>query len=326
MSILIKQAVRGAIVMFLDAGLILCAFLLAYMIRFDWSVHLIETSFLPEFAQSMPKLAALSIVLKLICFRWFGLYQIIWKQAGMGELKRVAQASLVGNVLMLGLVFVTRTPVPRSIFVITFFLDAFFVTGVRLAYWWARRRLSGAPAPRPDARRVLIAGCGKETAAVIDAMRGHQEWNYLPIAIVDEQESLFKQKVRGVPVLGGPQRIPYLVQIHGIHVVLIPLRGLTKEKVGELFDHCVPAGCPVQVLESAEADETGASSEPNGIRDIRGIREIRMDDLPAGSICRLTLEMEAVSRGGEIVLLDAGKPVKLEDLSRLFGAKLKEER
>jgi FlaA1/EpsC-like NDP-sugar epimerase len=319
MSILIKQAVRGAIVMFLDAWLILLAFMLAYMIRFDLSVHLIATSFLPEFAQSMPKLAVSSIVIKLICFRWFGLYRIIWKQAGMGELKQVAQASLVGNVLMLGLVFVTRTPVPRSIFIITFFLDAFFVMGVRMAYWWARRRLKGMPPPPPDARRVLIVGCGEEAAAVIDEMRRHQERNYLPIAVVDEQESLLKKKVQGVPVLGGPRRIPYLVQIHGIHVILILPHDLTRAKLGELFDDCVPANCPIQVLEGAENRQTGNRPRPDDI--LRDIRDIRMEDLPADSVCRLTLEMEAINRGGEIVLLDMGKPVKLEDLSRFFAIK-----
>ncbi|MDR1205609.1 MAG: hypothetical protein LBL26_09055 [Peptococcaceae bacterium] len=320
MSILIKQAVRGAIVMFLDAWLILFAFLLAYMIRFDLSVHLIETNFLPEFAESMPKLAVLSIVIKLVCFRWFGLYQIIWQQAGMGELKRVAQASLVGNVLMLGLVFVTRTPVPRSIFVITFFLDASFVMGVRLAYWWARRRLKGMPMPS-DALRVLIVGRGDEVPAVIDEMRRHQEWSYLPIAVVDEQENPSNKKVQGVPVLGGPRRIPYLVQIHGIQIILILLRDLTKEKLEEIFDDCVPANCPIKVLEGAKNGQTGDQPRPDGIRDIRDIRDIRMDDLPADSVCRLTLEMEAINRGGEIVLLDMGKPVKLEDLSRFFAIK-----
>jgi FlaA1/EpsC-like NDP-sugar epimerase len=46
-----------------------------------------------------------------------------------------------------------------------------------------------------------------------------------------------------------------------------------------------------------------------------------MEDLPADSVCRLTLEMEAISRGDEILLLDMGRPVKLEDLSRFFAIK-----
>jgi FlaA1/EpsC-like NDP-sugar epimerase len=317
MSVLIKQTVRGAIVMFLDAWLILCAFLLAYMIRFDLSVHLIETSFLPEFAQSMPKLAVWSIAVKLVCFWRLGLYRIIWEQAGMGELKQVTLASLTGNMLMLGLVFATKTPVPRSIFIITFFLDASFIMGARLAYWWARRRLKGAPSPPPpDARRVLIVGCGEETAAVIDEMRQYPEWNYLPIAIADERDSLIKTKVRGVPVLDRPQRIPYLVQIHGIHVILILLRDLTKEKLEALFDDCISANCSIKVLE-----EAGEIRQEGGAPRLNNIRDIRMDDLPADSVCRLNLEMEAINRNGRILLLDSGKPAPLEDLNRFFAIK-----
>jgi FlaA1/EpsC-like NDP-sugar epimerase len=311
MSVLIKQMVRGAMVMLLDMLLILISFFWAYMIRFDLSMHLIATNFLPEFVQSMPKLAIWSVIIKIACFYFFGLYQRIWKHTGISEWGLIVKASLIGNVLMLGLVFVTRTPVPRSIFIITFFLDSFFIMGVRLTYGWIRRRLSHGHAPHSAACRVLIVGYREETADIINEMHGHQSQNYLPIAIVDERQTHVKQRLHGVPVLGTPDKIPYLAQVHGIRMILIPIQGLAKAKLGALFDCCIATDCDIKAL-----PERGGGSPDRQSKDgswLDDIRDISIEDMTGVDGVRLSTEaVSAYIHGQKVLITGAGGSVGSE--------------
>lgn len=290
-----KYKVRVLFLSFLDIILINFSLMMAYLLRFELIISNIPENFLNE----IPQLILISTGVKLISFFVFKLYSSLWKYAGIYELSNIVFASFVSNTLMMGYVYLSVTPVPRSIFIITFFIDVFVIGGIRLGYRIFRRMLRGDILLMKSSKKIMLIGAGDAGASLINEYRLHPELKCTPVAIIDDSIGKQGKKLNGVPVVGNRNDIIKVVEEKSIDEIVIAIPSASSKIINELFTICSNTKCKVKILPSLSQliDETVS---------VQKIRDVNIEDLLGRDPVELDNQEVDTLIEGQVVLVTGG--------------------
>lgn len=282
-----KYKIRALSLLIIDIFLVTASLILAYFLRLD------DIFTNPEniiFANEIPKLIIIVLIVKIITFIAFKLYNSLWKYAGAYELSRIILASLVSNSFMMGYVFLTRTPIPRSIFIITFFIDCFFISVVRFAYRLFRRYFRGDILLVKNTKKVMLIGAGDAGAALVNEYHMHPELKSTPVAIIDDNEGKQNRKLCGVPIMGTREDIVRVAEDKLIDEIVITIPSASPKTINEIYTICSNTKCNVKILPSLSQliDETVSVQKIRdvNIEDLLGRDTIKLDNNEIGSLIK----------------------------------------
>lgn len=272
-----KRKIRAYALMPFDIIIINISLIASYLLKFDFSY-----SSIPErFTQPILKLALIATCIKIITYIVLRLYNSLWKYAGVYEMGLIVGASFVSNSIMISYVFISRTPVPRSIFLICMLTDVFLIAGIRFAYRIFRRVIKGEIIRFKNLKRVLIFGGGDAGAIIVKEMKMHPELKSTPVAIIDDD--LFKQgkKINGVPIKGQRKDILKVVEKYQIDEIIIATPSASNKDINEIFTECSKTQCKVKILPSLSQliDETVVMQKVRdvNIEDLLGREPVNLD-------------------------------------------------
>ncbi len=281
-----KYKIRALFLVILDLILINVSLILAYLLRLD---DIFTNPEYTRFVNEIPKLMIIASVVKLITYMSFKLYSSLWKYAGAYELSKIILASLVSNTFMMGYMFLSVTPIPRSIFIITFFIDSFSIGAIRFGYRIFRRIVRGDILLIKSSRKVMLIGAGDAGAALINEYHMHPELKCTPIAIIDDNRGKQNKKLSGVPVLGAREDIVKVAEEKQIDEIVITIPSASPKTINELYTICSNTKCKVKILPSLSQliDETVS---------VQKIRDVKIEDL----LGRDTIKLDNNEIGGLI--------------------------
>jgi len=115
------------IMLVLDGSLIMAAYLLAHLLRFEGKIPLQEWI---NFKTTVPYIA----IFKLFIFYFFDLYRGMWRYTSLVDLLNVLKATITSSVfIILAILFFYHFQgFPRSVFIIDGFLTFIFIGGLRV--------------------------------------------------------------------------------------------------------------------------------------------------------------------------------------------------
>lgn len=156
------------------------------------------------------------VAIAAVVFRLSGLYRGIWRYASVPDLSTLLRAvSVVVLCFLLVLFMATRLEsLPRSLPVILWFVMVVLLGGPRFAYRLFKDRRLGHHVLADDTPRipVLLLGVGDPAELFIRSLDQNAGAAYRVVGILDEKDRRVGHAVRGVPVLGGPDDLPRLVE------------------------------------------------------------------------------------------------------------------
>lgn len=292
-----KYKIRVLFLAVLDLILINVSLILAYLLRLD---DIFSNPNYVSFVNEIPQLIIITSVIKLITYISFKLYSSLWKYAGVYELSKIILASLVSNTFMLGYVFLTQTPIPRSIFIIAFFIDCFSVGAIRFGYRIFRRFVRGDILLIKSTKKVMLIGAGDAGAALINEYHMHPELKSTPIAIIDDNLGKQNRKLSGVPVLGTREDIVKVAEDKQIDEIVITIPSASPKTINELYTICSNTKCKVKILPSLSQliDETVSVQKIRDVKieDLLGRDAIKLDNNEIGGLIKSHVVM--VTGGG----------------------------
>ena len=108
-----------------QAGLIFCSLMLAWLLRFDFSL---------PYRLLLFSAAPILIVFRLAAIWRFGLLHGWWRYAGIGEVLDIVKAVVAGSAAFFVFmrIFLGMTNFPRSIYILEAIITAGLLAGVRL--------------------------------------------------------------------------------------------------------------------------------------------------------------------------------------------------
>jgi FlaA1/EpsC-like NDP-sugar epimerase len=291
---------RDASLVAMDFAIVLAAYLLPLVLRFDGTVP-------STFWRGFWTFAAVAVVIHLLVNYFFGLYGQMWRFASIEEARRLllAGAAAAAAVIVVDVLWVYPAHlIPLSVVLFGGMLavGAFGAIRFQARLFGYRRRETEAAAPR----RVLIMGAGRAAAMLLQDIREHPEVGLEPVGIVDDARRKFGASLRGINVMGSRAAIPALVERLRVDEVLLAIPSATSELVQDVSTLCERANVALRSLPS-RAEIVG------GKVTVRDIRDISIEDLLGRQQVETNLGVVfGMLRGRRVLVTGAGGSIGSE--------------
>lgn len=244
-----------------QAVLVLCALLLAWMLRFDFT--------LPHRGMLLKAIPIL-MALRLLAFWRFRLLRGWWSYAGPEDMLRILKAVTIGSVLfLLAAQFIPALKeFPRSIFLLEAILTAGLLGGARV---FSRLLAESMRQDQGGAKRVAVIGAGAAAQVVFRELQRPGS-GYQVVGCFDDDRLKIGLKIMGVPVLGRVDDMPELVLEVGAQEILIAIPSATGTQMKRFVELSEQTGLRYRTVPALRELIVGDVL-------LNQVREVNLDDL-----------------------------------------------
>ena len=187
-------------------------------------------------------------IICLIIFTLFGLYNRLWRYAGISELIAIFFAVSVGTIsVLLGVHFLAPIHYPSRVAVLFWFMAIFLIGGSRFIGRVLRETVFNVQIPGIP-KRILIIGAGAAGAIGIRELKNSNYRDGYPIGIIDDDPDKQKLKLMGIPVLGTRQDIKRIVKAYKVEEVIIAMPSVSRDAIRDITEICEKCGVVIKSI------------------------------------------------------------------------------
>lgn len=296
-----RLLVRRVLVLAAHLVLYAVAFLLAFLVRFDFS--------LPQaFTRQIVIGLCLAVFFRTVAGFVFRLYGGVLKYAGIGDLVNILKAmSLASVALVVAVVILGVRDFPRSIFVLDWAASIALVGGLRFGLRIAREALTAPSSEELEGRRrVAIIGAGDAGEALArDLLRSYRD-RYELVGFFDDNPRKQGLTIHGVPVLAPIIYLGDMAPRRRIQEAIIAIPTASGETMRGIVSACQIAGVKFRTLPGVDQILDGGIS-------VNLIREVAIEDLLGREPVHLEEEaLQRFLRGKRVMVTGAGGSIGAE--------------
>src|SRR6266478_2403159 len=281
-----------------QAWLIICSLLLAWLLRFDFTLP-----YRPILLSAIPIL----VFTRLATMAYFGLFRGWWKYAGVRDgfdiLKAVGTGSVLFWIIMrfaLG-----ATGFPRTIYVLEALLTAGLLVGVRLL---SRVVAESVRENISSSKRVIVIGAGSAAEIILREIRRPGS-GYAPVGCLDDNRSKLGVRINNVPVLGTVDQLPDLILSAPVDEVLIAVPSATGQQMRRFVEICNQANISFRTVPALKDIIAGQVA-------VSQFREVSLEDLLGREPVQIDLDAVRREIAGRTVLVTGAAGSIGSELSR----------
>jgi len=294
-SSLRQKLITGSLVL-LDTIIITVAPYLALLLRFEGVVGSRQYQMVYEYLPGI-------ILIRLLTFYFFGLYNRLWRYASIHELLSITSAVTVSSVLIFIYMFGMGSKLPRSIPIITWLI---VIALVGLSRLFLRVLYMLRNTQKASCSKVLIIGAGDAGAMIARELRQRFYDTKNLIGFVDDDRNKLKNKLFGVPVLGTRDDLPEVVSKYGVTEIIIAIPSLNGDRLREIFKACRETKCTVKTV-------PGLYEMIDGQVTVDQLRNIDLEDVLRREPIKLDLDqITSYLTGKRVLVTGAGGSIGSE--------------
>ena len=228
--VLANAPIRAAVLLQIDAALVVASLFLALLLRFDGAPP-------REWLDAAWALWPAWVAARLSLGGVFRLYRWSFWTPGLAEAAQVCLANLLGTAALVPIsLWMQPHGLPRSVYALELFFTTALTGGLRfgprlLRRWSVERRRAGAA-------RTLIAGAGTAGDLLLRDILSSPSHPYHVIGYVDDDARKVGTSLNGRRVLGTLDDLPNLAGDHRVSVVLIAISGMPAQRLREVLKLC----------------------------------------------------------------------------------------
>lgn len=286
----------------------------AFLLRFEFEVP-------EEYVSAGLFWLAVSMVIRIGVFAWFGMFAGMWRYTGAKDLAALAKSATLSTLIFaVFLVLGGFRSYPRSILVIDFLLTMILVGGLRFgvrSLW----QLAATVSQKREGvtRRVLIVGAGNAGESLLREMQKTHGGRYDVVGFVDDDAGKRGARIHGVAVLGVLADVPMLVQRHKADEVVLAIPSASGQAMRRIVDLVKTSGIAMRTI-------PGVDQLIEGRVTINQLRSVNIEDLLGREPVRLDMQSIASLIEGRVVMVTgAGGSIGSElcrQVERFVPAKL----
>ncbi|MGH9947381.1 MAG: polysaccharide biosynthesis protein [Pyrinomonadaceae bacterium] len=269
----------------LETVFLVGAFVLAYQLRFDFSV---PTSEVGKFFIQLP----IVVLLQVLALRFFGAHRFIWRYTSTQDARSIG-AALVSVSLLLLIArsihpfFPALVIVPISIVILDLIVSFVGVLGIRMMRREIYERSSRSTKDQSPKKSVIFVGAGQAGVMTLAEVKRRGDIDIDVKAFVDDDVSKHGAIINGVKVAGGIEDLPNLVKMHKIDHVIISIAQASRSEFQKILKVCQQIPIKVRTI-------PGLYELLQGNVTVSRIREIEVEDLLGRA--PVALEPDSINR------------------------------
>ena len=261
---------RRACLIIYDIGSVLAASFLAIAMRYEFELEMIPDYFINTIIRFLP----FNIVLTILIFSFFKLYNSLWAFAGENELQNVIVACFLAsavNGVGLYIVRIEARAVPNSYYFMYAFILITLIFASRFSYRFLRSR-KHKQQNKNNAIRVMIIGAGDAGNSIIKEIVSSNFSTMTVAAIIDDDKSKWGSFIQGIRVAGGREKILECVDLYSIDEIFVAIPSASRQTIREILEICKETECKLRVL-------PGIYQLVNGEVNVSKLRDVEVEDL-----------------------------------------------
>lgn len=284
-----KNAPRW-IVFLLDMGAIAASLVVAYLLRFNFSV--------PEYeVKDFPIVLLVVLSVKALSFFFFKPYSGIIRHTSLNDFLRITLSLLFAGVILssgniIRLFFQSPYLIPFSIIIIDFLLSMFFMGALRVMVKLLFQEMQRSS---KDKTYVIIYGAGESGLTTKRALDRVTDTKYVVLAFFDDNTSKIGKRLEGVPIYSGGELIEFLAD-NELNEIIIAVQQMDSEKKSKIVEAALQH--KIKVLSVPPVTDW-----INGEINVRQIKNIRIEDLLGRKPIQLDQAQISKQIKGKVVLV-----------------------
>jgi FlaA1/EpsC-like NDP-sugar epimerase len=281
---------RRPVQLTLDLAVLCAAFLLAYLLRFDFDV---PENYVNNAFDQLP----FTVLVQFLSLLTVGGYTLIWRYISLEDVKYFVRAALVSaSILLLIRILLPASfdsyRVPISITAMTTVFGFGAVFGLRMLRAWfyefyERRRNNKLPKRIVKRKPALFVGAGRTGSLAVKEIWRREDTGLDIKGFVDDDPQKRNGSVNGIKVLGTTDDLPRLVEEMHIAQVVIAYDRSSGKEVRRILDICRKINVRTQIVPSFHEIVDGQVRLERirdvQIEDLLGREPVELDDQQIGA-------------------------------------------
>lgn len=265
--------------------------------RFDFSFAEIDRRYLDIFEQIIIP----NILMTLLLFALWKLYKSVWRYASANELINIVFATSCASLAQLIYCYATDNKMPKSYYALYWFLLTVFTCCIRFGYRILRiiNNKRTAILGKNNRINVMVIGAGAAGNMILKEIESSQYLNLQAKCIIDDQPGCHGKLLRGVPIVGGRDKILDAVGQYGIDEIIFAIPSASVQIRKEILDICTESGCRLRTL-------PGMYQLINGDVSVSKLKEVEIEDLLGREPIRINSEEVLGYVSGKVVMVTGG--------------------
>lgn len=281
----------------------------ALYVRFDFSFKGIPVEYMARFERILP----FNIIVTLLFFVIWKLYKSVWRYASATELLNIVFATTSAALGQILVSFALGESMPRSYYAIYWFLLFGCTCAIRFSYRILRIFNDKRKEHGKERINVMLIGAGAAANAILKEIESSQYLNLSPKCIVDDQPGCHGKFLRGIPIIGGRDKIMDAVQEHSIDEIIFAIPSASVQVKKELLDICKETGCEMRTL-------PGMYQLINGDVSVSKLKKVEIEDLLGREPIRINSEEVFDYVSHKVVMVTGGGGSIGSELCRQIAA------
>lgn len=274
-----QKIYRTLLIVLWDMCCVFFSTFLALFIRFDFSIN---NTNIVYFERAL-WVSLIAVVITIFVFWLWKLYKSVWRFASGSELIRLVAAVACCCIVEFPIILIVSKIVnysgqqnflPRS-FVVFY---GFFLLGTTATIRFGYRMLRIISQKRQkvlhskDMVKCMVIGAGSAGNAILKEI---ENTNYLTMnvrCVIDDNPGCHGKFLRGVPIVGGRDKIVDAVGEYAIDEIVIAIPSAKPSEIKDIVEICKETGCKLRILPAIY-------QLINGEVSVSKLREVQIEDL-----------------------------------------------
>ena len=295
----------------MDTMSIIIASFAAIYIRFDFQFNAIPKEYMIKFEHILP----FNIGFTILFFVIWKLYKSVWRYASATEMLNIVFATCCASAAQLVFCHLTNQRMPRSYYIIYLFLLFAMTCGIRFSYRILRiiNMKRADITQKKTGNNVMLIGGGAAANAILKEAESSQFVSMNIKCIIDDNPGCHGKFLRGVPIVGGREKISDAVGQYSIDEIIFAIPSASNKVRKEILDICKETGCKLRTL-------PGIYQLINGDVSVSKLKEVEIEDLLGRDPIQINTEEVLNSVHNKVILVTGGGGSIGSELCRQIAA------
>lgn len=266
---IIRNRVPRKVVLLLDLYIVLTAFVIAYLIKYNLNI-LSEVS---NILMTLPLVAVVST----ISFLTFGLYKGVVRHSGIKDMQNILKST--GFILIFFMIYtlvvsqftvIQKFRIPISIALIHFLLNLLLLATARGVFKLLLKKIIEGNV-NINYKNILIYGAG-DSGILTSSAFINKEGKVKIIGFIDDDKSKVGNKINGLPIYHSSKIDKFFIEEKDVDELIISIQRLSSERILEITDKFSDLSVKVKIVPPIK-------NWLNGTLQTKQIKEINIEDL-----------------------------------------------